>query len=261
MALYYPPTQNGLQKTLDAALNTGVTASMTLNNVTGVQNAPGVVVINRIDTDGNEKAASEREYIAYTGTSGSTLTGLTRNVDSSTSDQDHAVGAVVEFILDITFAQAILDALDGTSTATDTPLVTKTDTQTLTNKTLTSPTLTTPTIDTIASTRINPRETTETSSATPTINTDNTDIHTITALATDITSFTTNLSGTPVDGQKLIIRIQDSGSGQTIAWGASFEDAGGTLPTSITAGKKAYIGLMYNADDSIWDCVAAIEEA
>jgi len=51
--------------------------------------------------------------------------------------------------------------------------------------------------------RITPRVTTEASSATPTINTDNTDLHSITALATAITNMSTNLSGTPTNGQKL----------------------------------------------------------
>lgn len=108
--LYYPPTQNGLQKTLGADLNTGVTASMTLNNTTGVQNKPGVVVVDRIDTDGNLKSTSVREWIIYEATSGATLTTLTRGIGNST-DQDHSTGAVVEFIVDITWAQAVIDAL------------------------------------------------------------------------------------------------------------------------------------------------------
>ena len=110
MPLYYPPTQNGLQKTLDAGLDTGVTASLTLNNVTGIQNKPGVFVVDRIDTDGNEKAAALREFISFTGTSGVTLTGLTRALGGST-DQDHATGAVVEFIPDVVWAQALNDVI------------------------------------------------------------------------------------------------------------------------------------------------------
>lgn len=113
--LYYPPTQNGLQKTLGAGLDTGVTASATLNNVTGIPNKPGVVVINRIDSNNAELSASVREWISYSGTSGSTITTLTRGLGGST-DQDHAVGSVVEFIFDITVLQAILDKLDGTDT-------------------------------------------------------------------------------------------------------------------------------------------------
>ena len=120
--LYYPPTQNGLQKSLDAALNIGVTAAMTLNNVTGVQNKPGVCLIDRIDTGGNAKSASFREFIIYQGTSGVTLTTLTRGLGGST-DQDHAVGAVVEFIPDITWGQAVIDALALLVDPTDVSIV------------------------------------------------------------------------------------------------------------------------------------------
>lgn len=130
MTLYYPPTTNGLQKTLDVQLDEGETSSLTLNNVTGIQNKPGVVVINRIDTNGTEKAASLREWIKYTAVSGSTLTGLTRAVGGST-DQDHAVGSVVEFVPDVSVFQAILDILDGTASGAD----------------LDTPTLTTPVIN------------------------------------------------------------------------------------------------------------------
>ena len=52
-----------------------------------------------------------------------------------------------------------------------------------------------------------PRVGSTTSSATPTINTDDVDIYKLTAQTVDITSFTTNLSGTPTDGQVLIVEI------------------------------------------------------
>jgi hypothetical protein len=50
------------------------------------------------------------------------------------------------------------------------------------------------------------------SSATPAINTDTTDQFNITALAAAITSMTSGLTGTPRDGQHLMIRIKDSGT-------------------------------------------------
>ena len=109
--LRYPPQVNGLQKSLAAALDTGVTASMTLNNTTSIQNKPGVCVVDRIDSSGALKSVAVREFIAYAATSGATLTTLTRNVDNSSSDQDHAIGAIVEFAPDITWAQAVIDAL------------------------------------------------------------------------------------------------------------------------------------------------------
>lgn len=108
--------------------------------------------------------------------------------------------------------------------------------------------------------KIAPITTTEESSATPTINVDKTDIHTITALATDITSFTTKLSGTPVNGQKLIIRIKDDGTARAITWGDSFVSRGATLPTTTVLGKYLYVGFLYNSTASVWDCVAVSQE-
>lgn len=150
-ALLYPPEINGLQKTLGAQLDQGTTAALTLNNTTNVQNKPGVIVVDRIDTSGNEKDAADREFVLYTAVSGSTLTGLTRNADGGSSDQDHALGAIVEFVPDVLWGQAVIDALanlvNTTTLAVDTTkVVTLTATQTLTNKTLTSPAMTSPSV-------------------------------------------------------------------------------------------------------------------
>ncbi len=104
------------------------------------------------------------------------------------------------------------------------------------------------------------RTNTITSHATPSINTNTTDIFTITALAEAITSMTTNLTGTPVNGQKLIIRIKDNGTARAITWGASFASRGATLPTTTVLGKYVYIGFLYNSTASVWDCVAVSQE-
>lgn len=97
------------------------------------------------------------------------------------------------------------------------------------------------------------------SSGTPTINTDTVDAYSITALAADITSMTTNLSGTPHDFQKLIIRIKDNGSPRAIAWGASFEAKGVALPTTTVTSKVLTVGFIYGS--SKWGCVASAQEA
>ena len=111
MAIFNPPSVNALQKTLDAQLLSGATASMTLNNVTNIVDGVGVVVIDRVDANG-ESTASKREYVGFTGVSGSTLTGLSRNVDGGGSDQDHAVGAIVEFIFDVVQGKEIKDIIE-----------------------------------------------------------------------------------------------------------------------------------------------------
>lgn len=109
-AIKYPTSTNAVQKTLGAQLLAGATTSMTLNNVVGIQNKAGVCVVDRVDANGNA-TASKREYITFTGVSGSTLTGLTRNSDGGGTDQDHAVGAIVEFVSDVLQQQAIIDGL------------------------------------------------------------------------------------------------------------------------------------------------------
>lgn len=109
--------------------------------------------------------------------------------------------------------------------------------------------------------RIVPRVNTVASDATPDINVDTTDLFTITALATAITSMSSGLSGTPTNGQRLIIRILDDGTARAIAWGASFASRGATLPTTTVSGKYLYVGLIYNSTASVWDCVAVSQES
>lgn len=105
--------------------------------------------------------------------------------------------------------------------------------------------------------RVTPRVVTTASSATPSINTDVTDQFTITALAAAITSMTTNLTGTPTDGQKLMIRIKDNATARAITWGASFVSSGvATLPTTTVISKTHMIGLIYDSAAAKWVCVA-----
>ncbi|MCA9360082.1 hypothetical protein KC850_03530 [Candidatus Kaiserbacteria bacterium] len=112
-----------------------------------------------------------------------------------------------------------------------------TDTQTFTNK------------------RITKRVGTVTSSATPTINTDNVDVFTITALATDITSMTTNLSGTPTDRQLLLIEIKGTAA-RAITWGASFVDGQVfALPTTTVTTENSKVLVQWDASQSKWVCV------
>lgn len=110
---------------------------------------------------------------------------------------------------------------------------------------------------TLTNKRITKRTGTVASSATPTINTDNVDFYSITALATAITSMTTNLSGTPTEGQTLWIAITDNGTARAITWGASFEDSGTIpLPTTTVISTRLDVGLVWNSVTSKWRCVA-----
>ena len=109
--------------------------------------------------------------------------------------------------------------------------------------------------ETLTNKRITKRITTETSSATPTINTDNCDIHKITALAVNVTSMTTSLTGTPTDGQLLIIQITGTAA-RTITWGASYESSTVTLPSTTVTTARLDVGFIWNTATSKWRCIA-----
>lgn len=91
-------------------------------------------------------------------------------------------------------------------------------------------------------------------SATPTIDTDNYDTVRITGQSANITSFTTNLTGTAQNPDTLWVSIEASGS-ITVAWGASFESSTISLPTAVGSGARIDLGLKWNPTTSKWRCV------
>lgn len=96
-------------------------------------------------------------------------------------------------------------------------------------------------------------------SATPSINTDNQDIWKVTAQTADITSMTTNLTGTPVDGDILEIQITGTAA-RAITWGSSFVSSTVTLPTTTTTTATLTVILQYYSTSSYgnnkWVCVS-----
>ena len=113
--------------------------------------------------------------------------------------------------------------------------------------------------ETLTNKRITKRKQTVASSATVTPSWDNDDIVTITAQAVGLTL--ANPSGTPTDGQAIIVRILDNGTGRTITYGAAYRAIGVTLLTTTTASKTSYLGGFWNAADSKFDITAVGEEA
>lgn len=179
------------------------------------------------DASTNTSTSVDSEIALFSGTGGKTLKRATGTgyaaVDSGVLDV--LSGATLKSELSLNNVDNTSDASKNAATAT------------LTDK------------------RVTPRVGTVASSATPTINTDNVDAFTITALAVNITSMTTNLSGTPTDMQKLWIVITGTAT-RTITWGASFEASSVPLPTATIGTATLDVGFRWNPATNKWRCVA-----
>ena len=89
-----------------------------------------------------------------------------------------------------------------------------------------------------------------------------TDMITISALNQTLTINT--VTGALVDGQKLLLRIKDNGSAQTLSWNAIYRAVGADIPSSTVASKWMYVGVIYNlvgtgsdaTPNSRWDVVS-----
>lgn len=102
--------------------------------------------------------------------------------------------------------------------------------------------------ETLAGKRITKRSFSTASTAVPAINTDATDSFMITALATNISSFTTGMTGTPDHGDELEIWIQDNGMGHTIVWGSMWiESPDLTLPLITQVTGWLYMRFVFNS--------------
>lgn len=67
-------------------------------------------------------------------------------------------------------------------------------------------------------------------------------------------------TGTASTGMKLILRIADNGTARALTFNAIYRAIGVTLPTTTTANKILYIGLIYSEQGTKWDVVAIKEE-
>jgi hypothetical protein len=150
---------------------------------------------------------------------------------------------------DIQADQIVLVIYDGTNfqLQTDVPAaaveVTPTSTNTLTNK------------------RIEPRIVTAASYTTDTgtsLSVATADQFQVTAQAGDLKF--NNPGGTPVAGQKLIIRIKDNGTARALTYDTQFRALGSSLPSTTVISKTLYMGFIFNATDTKWDLVAVAQE-
>lgn len=101
-----------------------------------------------------------------------------------------------------------------------------------------------------------------TSSGTLTPNSSTTDIFLAEGLSNAVTLEAP--TGTPQNGQKLLIRLKDDGTSRSITWTSTsggYKAIGVTLPVSTTAAKTTYVGCLYNSSSSFWDIIAVGTES
>lgn len=113
-------------------------------------------------------------------------------------------------------------------------------------------------VATLLNKKIVPRVQSTTSLATLAPNSDAQDGYYITALAANATIAAP--TGSPNDGQPLMIRIKDNGTARTLTWNAVYRAVGVTLPTTTVVSKTHYIYCEYNGPDAKWDAIEVRQE-
>jgi hypothetical protein len=246
--LYNVPLENGVQLTLQNALLTGETGTITFTaSVTSKLQAsssiPGILVVDRVDANGVE-TPTKIEYISFTGVTGSTVTGLVRGLAGSTA-QDHSAGAIVEFVPDVVWADSINDVFttqhnaDGThKTLSLISLASVTingATGFMSNVTITSPTLSNTIINgaTLASiTTVNMATIPVHTKTITSLATTNFDLTTSNIFTHVLSAATTTLTVTnPTAGQPFVVRLSQGSAGNRAVFFSTIKWAGGTTPT------------------------------
>jgi len=255
----YPSEKSIYQDASGNVIALGTPASVTLTNGTGLPISTGVSGLGTNVATFLATPTSANLASAVTDETGSgllvfatspSLTTPTLGVASATSVNKVAITAPATGST-LTIAEGSTLATSGafstTLTATGTTTVTLPTTGTLATLAGT---------ETLTNKRVTPRVLASTAnSATPTLNTDLYDMMVITGQSVAITSFTTNLTGTPTNGQKLWISITGTAA-IAITWGASFEASTIPLPTTTVTTNRLDVGFVWNVATSDWRCVA-----
>jgi hypothetical protein len=244
--------------TLTAGEFTANVATLTLANTNAAQNARALclnIAAGAVSGAGTINVpAIQKPYIIINDSSFAVtvkvtgLTGVSVPAGRRTVVYNNGtdVGDQVNFLTSLVLGTALPAASGGTGATSlaAATIATYAGAETLTNKRITQR------IGTIASA----------STITPTG--DTVDQYNVTALAAPATILAP--SGTPTDGQKLIIRFKDNGTARALTWtttSGAYRAVGVTLPTTTVLSKTLYIGCLYNAADAFWDVVASAQQA
>lgn len=226
---------------VSSTVATGTTTPViTLNIPTASATNRGVLSASDWTMFNNKQPAGTYLTSAVTAFSAGT-TGLTPSTSTSGAVTLAGTLAIANGGTGATTAAAALIALGAYAATNPSGYITATSTETLDNK------------------RVNTRTISVSSTATltPDISTD--DQFNITAQAVALTIAAP--TGTPVDGNRITIRIIDNGTAQTISWNSTYTPIGTTLPVTTTANKIIYVGCVYNSANTRWDVLAVTMQA
>ena len=108
--------------------------------------------------------------------------------------------------------------------------------------------------------RTKPRILSDTSQATLTPDIDSYNIYSLSAQAAALTVAAP--TGTPKDGDAMIIRLKDNGTARAITWNAAYVNVSGLdALTTTVANEWSHIGIMYNGAASAWHVISITTEA
>jgi hypothetical protein len=256
----------GTSVIVSCVLTSGTTAASWSSSYSGVDVSSGkkLSVVNTLTvtgTDGSSVAFGAGGTVAYVANNRSVFAATTSAQLASVISDETGSGSLV-FATSPTLVTPTLGIATATSVnkvAITTPAtgatLTIADGATLTASASASVSGT----NTGDQTFVSPRVSSTTSTATLTVNAGTTDVAVITAQAASLSIAAP--TGSPVDGQRLVLRIKDNATSRALSWNAIFRAVGVTLPTSTTVSKTLYVGMLYNSADTKWDVLAVGLEA
>lgn len=229
--LYYTHQYVTTQLSVPGGISDTDTANITLQDVTGIDTTkPSIALLDYQDPLDLTKA----EWITYTSINASKVfQGVTRGAEGSIA-REHSDGCAIAFPISESHINNLNDAVIALPTADSTT--------TFTNK------------------RIEPRIVTAASYTTDTgtsLSVATADIFQVTAQSGALKF--NNPGGTPVAGQKLIIRIKDDGTARALTYDTQFRASSDlALPSTTVVSKTLYLGFIFNATDTKWDLLSVL---
>jgi len=234
------------------------TASININGTVGATTPTTVVGTTITANTGLMPDANDGAYIGASGTAFSDLflaSGGVINWDAGNATLTHSAGLLTSNVpLSLGTSNAFTCGSIELGHASDCT-ITRTGAGAIAVESVAIPTISS--TSTLTNKRITKRVVTTTDDATAVIDVDTTDVYELSAVA-NATEFT--LTGTPTDGQTLMIRIKDAGGAKGLTW-TGFTAIGVTLPTTTVAGKWHYVGCVYNSAGSAWHAIAVSVQA